>query len=44
MQVPMSEMWKRQQVHEDAREMYRAEIIGKFLGSGEGNIWEDTMW
>ena len=31
-------------MHEDASEMYRAEIIGKFLGSGEGNIWEDTMW
>ena len=27
-QVPMSEMWKRQQVHE-ARKMCRAEILGK---------------
>ena len=28
----MSEMWKSQQVHEDARKMYRAEILGKALG------------
>ena len=31
-QEPMSVMWKRQQVHEDARTMYRAEILGKDFG------------
>ena len=34
-QVPMSEMWKLQQVHEDARTMCRAEIFGKEFGDME---------
>ena len=28
----MYEMWKRQQVHEDARQMSRAKILGKEFG------------
>ena len=28
-------MWKRQQVHEDAREMHRAEVIVRKLGKME---------
>ena len=44
-QVPMSEMWKREQVHEDARTMCRAEIFGNFfLGNGESNMWERTRY
>ena len=28
----MHEMWKRKQIHEDARNMYRTKIPGKKLG------------
>ena len=29
-------MWKRQQVHENAREMHRGEVLGKELGEDRG--------
>ena len=34
-EIPMLEVWKRQQVHEDARQMHRAEILGKEFGKME---------
>ena len=39
--VLMHEMWKRKQVHEDARKMYRTKIIlNKFGNYEEDDIWE----
>ena len=31
-QVSVHEMWKRQQVHDDVRKMYRTEIFGQEFG------------
>ena len=31
----MYEMWKRKQIHEDARKMYRTKILDKKLGKME---------
>ena len=38
--VPMHEMWKGQQVHEDARKMHKAEVpVMKF-----GKVVKSTCW
>ena len=34
-QVSMYEMWKRKQIHKDARNMYRAKILVKKFGKME---------
>ena len=40
-QVSMHEVWKRQQVHEDARKMYRVEVlVRKLWENGESDIRE----
>ena len=37
----MYEMWKRKQIHEDARKMYRTKIsVIKVSENVEGAIWE----
>ena len=35
LQISVHEMWKRQQVHADERNMYRTEILGKEFGKME---------
>ena len=41
----MHEMWKRQQVHEDARNLHMAEVrVIFFFENGESDIWEATIW
>ena len=41
----MYEMWKRKQIHEDARKTYRTKIlVKKFRKSGEDDIWEAMTW
>ena len=47
--MPASILCKRigrsREVHENARNMYRAEILGKNIGKlGESVIWEATIW
>ena len=40
----MYEVWKRKQMHEDARKMHRTKIIVKKFGKmGKGGIWEDMI-
>ena len=36
----MHAMWKRKQIHEDARKMYWTKIMSKILESGKDAIWE----
>ena len=44
-QITVHEMWKKQQVHANARTMCRAEVLVKELGKmKEGDIWEDMIW
>ena len=44
-QVSVHEMWKKQQVHENARTMCRAEVLVKELGKmKESDIWEHMTW
>ena len=43
-QVPMSEMWRRQQVHEDARKAYRAETCGNIFGKMEKATYGRTRY
>ena len=41
----VQEKRKKQQVHENAREMYRAEILDKNIGKlWRSVIWEATIW
>ena len=41
----MHEVWKRQQVHEDARKTYRTEIlVRKMLENGESVTLEVMIW
>ena len=40
--VGKNEMWKTQQVHEDARTMYRAEILGNMFGKMEKATLRET--
>ena len=41
----MHEMWKRKQVHADARKMYRTKIPDKKAWqNGEDDIWEAMTW
>ena len=40
--VSMHEMWKRQQVHEDVRKMYRTEILGQEFGKMEQTAYGRT--
>ena len=40
----MHEVWKRQQVHEDARKMYRAEVLVRKLGQWECVTLEVMIW
>ena len=35
LQISVHEMWRRQQVHADERNMYRTEILGKEFGKME---------
>ena len=43
-QVSMHEMWKRQQVHENARNMHRAEVLVKDLGELENATFERARY
>ena len=44
-QVPMHEMWKRQQVHEYARKIYRdGGSCQRIWEHGEGDTWEGAIW
>ena len=44
-QVSVHEMWMRQHVHEDARNMYRTEILGQeFCEDGANDMWVDMIW
>ena len=41
----MCEMWKRKQMHEDARKMYPTKMsVKKFEKIGEGAVWEVMTW
>ena len=42
-QVSMYEMWKRKQIHEDARKMYRTKIIVEKIGKMRKTMWEATI-
>ena len=43
--ISVQEIWKRQQVHEDVRNMYRTDIFGKTFGkmgkAAFGRTWHD---
>ena len=44
-QVSVYEMWKRKQIYEDARKVYRAKVlVKKVWESGEDDIWEAMTW
>ena len=41
----MYEMWKRKQIHEDARKMHLTKIlVKKIWKNGAGVIWEVVTW
>ena len=41
----MYEMWKRKQIHEDVRNMYRTKIhLKKVWHNDEDNNWEAMIW
>ena len=40
----MHEVWKKQQVHEDAREMYRTQVLVEKMENGESVTLEVMIW